>query len=180
MGREIRRVPLDWKHPKHMVQRFVKFEYQMVEEFVPLKQSDWYEETNARWEEQHAKWLDGTHPDKDEYHYMTYEEYAGPRPDPEEYMPTWSEEECKGWCVYDTVSEGMPVTPVFENPEDLIDYLVENGDFWDQERRKEGGRGLINCDPWPREVATRFVMSNGWAPTLAATEDGVRRGQEVT
>lgn len=60
-----------------------------------------------------------------------------------------------GWQVWETVSEGSPITPVFATREDLIDYLVENGDLWDQ-KRHEGG--------WSRENAERFVRT-AWAPS---------------
>ena len=33
----------------------------------------------------------------------------------------------EGWQVWETVSGGSPVTPVFASAEELIDYLVENG-----------------------------------------------------
>lgn len=63
-----------------------------------------------------------------------------------------------GWQVWQTVSEGGPVTPVLPTPEALIDYLVSNGDAWDQ-ARGDGG--------WRRDAAESFVRS-GWAPTLMA------------
>lgn len=34
-----------------------------------------------------------------------------------------------GYCLYETVSEGTPVTPVFENPEEIVEYLVNVGTF---------------------------------------------------
>jgi len=60
-----------------------------------------------------------------------------------------------GWQVWETVSEGSPVTPVLPTREALIDYLVEYGDLWDQ--KCDGG--------WKRENAERFV-SSGFAPSL--------------
>jgi hypothetical protein len=60
------------------------------------------------------------------------------------------------WQVWETVSEGSPVTPAFSTPEELIEYLVANGDSWDQ-KRLDGG--------WERSSAEQFVKS-GWAPSL--------------
>lgn len=60
------------------------------------------------------------------------------------------------WQVWETVSEGSPVTPAFATREELIDYLVANGDAWDQ-KRGDGG--------WSRENAESFV-GDGWAPSL--------------
>lgn len=62
----------------------------------------------------------------------------------------------EGWQVWETVSEGSPITPVFPTREALIDYLVEGGDRWD---RKRGSGG------WSRENAEQFV-SDAWAPSL--------------
>lgn len=52
------------------------------------------------------------------------------------------------WQVWETVSEGSPVTPSFATAEELIDYLVQYGDAWDQQRG-DGG--------WKRENAEAFV-----------------------
>lgn len=59
------------------------------------------------------------------------------------------------WQVWETVSEGSPVTPAFESALELINYLVKNGDQWDQ-NRGEGG--------WTLKNATTFVQ-NAWAPS---------------
>lgn len=61
--------------------------------------------------------------------------------------------------VYETVSEGTPVTPPFATKDELVDYLSTRGDFWDQDR----GDG-----PWKRERAEAFVRS-GFAPSLVVT-----------
>jgi hypothetical protein len=56
----------------------------------------------------------------------------------------------EGWQVWETVSEGSPITPVFGTADALIGYLVTTG-AW-------GKR-------WSRDAAERFVKSDGWAPT---------------
>src|SRR5690606_35934427 len=104
--------------------------------FVPMYKRP-YEESAANWDRNYALWQKNEHPDQlrygDNIEESSFDDYAGLRPDPDDYMPVWPEEECKGWCVYETVSLGTPVTPVFEKPEDLIEYLIEHGDFWDQQ-----------------------------------------------
>jgi hypothetical protein len=62
----------------------------------------------------------------------------------------------EGWQVWETVSEGSAITPVFATREALIDYLVEGGDGWDR-KRGDGG--------WSRENAESFVTA-AWAPSL--------------
>ena len=50
--------------------------------------------------------------------------------------------------MYETVSEGTPVSPVFETKAELVEYLVRHGDYWDQSRG-DGG--------WDRKSAEGFV-----------------------
>lgn len=58
----------------------------------------------------------------------------------------------EGWQVWETVSEGSPITPVFATAEGLIDHLVTVG-AWNKR--------------WSRESAEAFVKGSGWAPTGA-------------
>jgi hypothetical protein len=67
----------------------------------------------------------------------------------------------EGWQVWETVSEGSPVTPVFPTAEALINHLAEHGDARDQNRGNPG---------WGREAATAFV-GVGWAPS-GVSKDG--------
>jgi hypothetical protein len=60
------------------------------------------------------------------------------------------------WQVWETVTEGSPVTPAFATREELIDHLVARGDAWD---RKGGDGG------WSRDSAESFVTAE-WSPTL--------------
>ena len=82
------------------------------------------------------------------------------------------------WQVYETVSEGTPVTPPFETREELVEYLVANGDFWDQKRRTEG-RSSMPCEPWPRKQAESFVFGSGWSPSLVVANGRVMSGVEA-
>lgn len=43
----------------------------------------------------------------------------------------------EGWQVWENVSEGSPVTPVFETSEKLATYLYTVGDVWCQKRPDE-------------------------------------------
>lgn len=62
-----------------------------------------------------------------------YSDYAT-EPTPAQYMPDFGiPEDELGWCLYQTVSEGTPVTPVFATPEELIEHLTIIGQDWDQE-----------------------------------------------
>ncbi len=159
MGREIRKVPPNWDHPKSM-------RSWGREDFTPMYNQT-YADAVREWKNGYAKWEAGERPS---YMQATdeYWDYAGSPPDAEYYRP-WSDDEATWFQVWETVSEGTPVTPPFATREELIDYLATNGDFWDQKR----GDG-----PWPRANAEKFVTS-GWAPslivangTIAAPRDG--------
>lgn len=156
MGREVRRVPVGWKHPtapnpywvQHYRGRPTPKLHPINEAFVPLLDGP-FSEKLEEWRTEKLEWDAGTHKSQED---CPYEEYYGPEPDPADYVPEWDvPAEELGYCLYETVSEGTPVTPVFATPEELIEHLVTAGQDWDQE-------------PMRREAAEALVRS-GWGPT---------------
>lgn len=91
-----------------------------------------------------------------------------PPPDPD-YYRAYKDAAATWWQVYETVSEGSPVTPPFETREELIDYLATHGDFWDQHR----GDG-----PWQRDSAQRFVRGDGWRLSMIADGSGLKLARD--
>ena len=153
MGREIRRVPENWEHPKDSQGHY-----------IPLYDRE-YEPTAREYLNDCIAWGNGTHPDlvkhpeyKKEYPYFWM--YSGGPPNAESYRPRF-ENDATWLQVYETVSEGTPVTPPFSSKQELIDYLVQYGDFWDQ-HRGDGG--------WTRKNAERFVESE-YAPSMVVYAD---------
>ena len=73
-----------------------------------------------------------------------------------------------GWQVWENVSEGAPVTPVFASEDALVDYLVQQGDWLDRQRGRGG---------WSREAA-RTLTSVGCAPTLLQTASGLHEPRD--
>lgn len=148
MGREIRRVPPNWEHPKD--ENFNDGRYQ------PMHETS-FEKRKNEWIAEFLAWENKTHSSYDpEY---TYWEWSGNPPDRTYYVP-YKPEEATWFQVYETVSEGTPVSPPFETEEELIKYLATYGDFWDQKR----GAG-----PWNIESAAQFVKGDGWRPTGVIT-----------
>lgn len=176
MGREIRRVPTNWQHPKET--RYDPFRRVEHEAYTPMYDQP-YIEALTRWVDGWMAWDRGEFPDyaSEECKATPYWDYEGGPPQPEIYRPNWADGEATWYQVYETVSEGTPVTPPFETKQELIDYLVENGDFWDQKRRKEGCSG-IPCAPWPRKQAEAFVNGPGWAPSMVVSDGKVMSGVE--
>jgi len=174
MGRELRKVIPNWEHPK-------KEGYE--DRLQPMFNDSYIDEIN-NWIKNHNLWQKVEHPDQldgsaSEYKYFA--EWEGGPPDVEYYRPDWKDSEMTWYQVYETVSEGTPVTPPFEKQQELIDYLVENGDFWDQSRRKDKHRSpfAMKCDPWSKEAAERFVMGSGWAPSMIMTDGKIQSGVEA-
>jgi len=120
MGREVRKVPKDWKHPENR----------------PLR--DNFNKNLKEWNESHDKWKSGLRmsyveypkliwvPIEEEDKHLTYAEYAGKRPEKNDYMPEWSEKEKTHYQMYETCSEGTPISPVMETPEELAKWLENN------------------------------------------------------
>ena len=152
MGREIRRVPPNWEHPKDERGNY-----------LPMHDKD-FETAASEWIEEFNQWEAGTHEHQRAYpkecaDCQHYWQWAGDPPDEELYRPKF-EVEPTWYQMYETVSEGTPVTPPFETKEELTDYLVDHGTFWDQSRG-EGG--------WSRVAAEQFVK-NEWAPSMVVTQ----------
>lgn len=97
--------------------------------------------------------------DADELHSHLKSAWASERPKAADYMPEWSEEEADGWCLYETVTEGCPVTPVFPSAEELITHLAEIGEDASQE-------------PYRREAAEALVAGGGSIGSFVITSGG--------
>lgn len=160
MGREIRMVPPHWEHPRWKPGEVCSG--RTVGSYRPCYDED-YETAAKEWIANFDLWRNGEH-DKQDATIKYYWEYEN-TPDEETCRPAFEQEST--WLqVYETVSEGTPVTPPFATKQEPIDYLSTMGDFWDQKRR-EG--------PWNRESAEKFVNA-GYFPSMMAegTEAGVK------
>lgn len=167
MGREIRRVPADWEHPK--ISKPDWQTGQMVEDYQPLFDRPF--EIEAReWMDKAIAWDQGLDSDCDKYKptHPFYWQWAGQPPNPAYYRPKWTSEPTH-YQMYETVSEGTPVTPHFATKEELIDYLVANGDNWDQKRTTEGRQKTAG---WSRKNAEDFV-NREYAPSMIITSSGI-------
>lgn len=140
MGREIRRVPPDWEHPIND-----------KGEFMPLCDRS-YDADCAEW---YAKAAEFRERDGAKF----FHEWDGNPPDKQYYRPEWTVDDTFHYQVYETVSEGTPVTPHFSTKEELVLYLAEHGTFWDSR-------------PWPIENARAF-MEHAWMPSMIISKQGV-------
>ena len=79
------------------------------------------------------------------------------RPDPLDYMPDFSDRDpaSLGWCMYETCSEGTPISPVLGSPEELARWLADNG-------ASAFGYSTATYEQWLN------VCRGGWAPSMVA------------
>lgn len=124
MSKELRMVPPNWSHP---------LEYNTNRhciEFIPMN--------NISYEEQKAK--NAQDPDGG---------YLGR---PEEYVP-YKKEECSWYQLFETVTEGCPLTPPFATKEELVTFLSTKKDYW--------GKGPMS------KAAAQKLVDEEWQPTLS-------------
>lgn len=163
MGREIRRVPKDWQHPKRK-----------NGEFIPLFEGRNITTEQQKWDEGAAKWAEGLRNDwnggwkalEDDERGMTFEDWYGGRPIADDYMPEWPEEECTHMMMYETTSEGTPISPAFETPEELARWLADNN-------ASAFGGMTATYDQWLNTCKT------GWAPSAVCDANRMYSGVEA-
>lgn len=154
MGREVRRVPANWQHPKDEHGNYLAL---FDGKDYARRVRDW-DEGAAKWEEGlrddfKGGWraMDGTEEGK------TYLAWAGSRPYSQDYMPQWTEAEATHYMMYEDTSEGTPISPAFATPEELARWLADNGAsaFGDQTASYEG---------WLRVARGGFAVSAVYSP----------------
>lgn len=97
MSREVRKVPANWEHPKDAGGKIIP-----LYPSFPYKQSEIEEGLKDGW-------LEDCPP-----HYGL------------DIMPDWPETERTHWQMYESVTEGTPISPVMESPEALARWLADN------------------------------------------------------
>jgi hypothetical protein len=128
MGREVRRVPEDWKHP--------------VDEsgvYIPLC------------DRKILEYQDLNDPEEDKIQES-------------ELMPDFGES-ATHWQMYEDTTEGTPISPVFDNPEDLATWLYEN-------KASAFGSSTASREHWLQ------MIYRGWAPSMVLDANGIRSGVE--
>jgi len=172
MGREVRMIKPGWKHPTHSD---THYDPSRRGQPIPLLKGD-FATADADWSEGWAKWQEGLRenygpgekwvPIDPEYRALRYTDYSGPRPSPDDYMPTWAPGEATLYVMYENTSEGTPISPPFETPEELARWLVDN------EASAFAGQ-TASYEAWLR------VAHGGYAPSAVMSKDGLQSGVEA-
>ena len=144
MSREVRRVPLDWKHP---VEHNPQWGFQ----------SEMRQRRGAPASRLHAP--DERFQPLQARSALAYYELGEELPNEGNFMPIFEQDERDlGWCFYETVSEGSPVTPVFVTAQELIDHLCIVGQDYDQvPMRRASAEQVVSTGG----TACSMVVSNG-------------------
>lgn len=98
MGREVRRVPADWEHPKDA-----------KGQHIPMYEHFPYNAEEVR-EGLRDGWLKG---EKKPYGLAV--------------MPQWPKAKRTHYQMYEDTTEGTPISPVMASPEELARWLADNG-----------------------------------------------------
>jgi hypothetical protein len=161
MGREVRRVPADWQHPKEYNA------YRHEEAYKPLYGRAWAPEA-AEWDRDRIEWEAGNRPSytSDEAADLPYDQWAGKRPYSGDYMPDWPESERTHLMMYEDTSEGTPISPAFETPEDLARWLANNG-------ASSFGSSKATYEQWLP------ICKGGWAPSMVIAGGRMMSGVEA-
>ncbi len=142
MSRTVRRVPPDWIHPTDPNTGRLR----------PL--FDGYAKHKAEWIAMYES--DG---------YDAAVEWWGGAPAAEDYMPEWPESERTHLMMYETTSEGTPISPAFATAEQLARWLADN-------KASAFGDMTATYDQW---LAT---CGAGSAFSLVVTDQGLKSGVE--
>lgn len=102
-----------WQHPKNDLGRF-----------IPKYDGD-YATAARQWMDDAIAWDQGDDPAKAEHPFFW--EWEGSPPEPDDYMPSWTDEEKTHLMMYETTSEGTPISPAFATPEELARWLADTG-----------------------------------------------------
>ena len=103
--------------------------------YRPMHEGPWSKEA-AAWDEEQRQWDEGLCKDysgkrdwcpKTEDMTGSYEEWSGKRPVHADYMPEWPENEATHLMMYESTSEGTPISPAFATPEELARWLADSG-----------------------------------------------------
>ena len=143
MGREIRMVPESYEHPKYdnggLKALFNGVEYKSDKaEFMGIVSEEGLQEAI---------------------------EYMG-CPDKDSYMSNTNPIENTHFMMFETTSEGTPLSPAFKEPEELARWLADNN-------ASSFGSSTATYEQW------LGMITAGWAPSAVMDSKGLRSGVEA-
>ncbi len=171
MGREVRMVSSTWVHPRYTNDTAPSVD--LIGEYIPLLDG-WDADVASDWDEGFRKWgagLVASDSDHEKWapkgaeHAGRYTEWAGPRPSPDDYMPEWRDEDCTHLMMYETTSEGTPISPAFATAEELARWLADTG-------ASSFGDNTASYKQW------LAMIGYGWSVSLVLDNGAMKSGVE--
>ncbi len=150
MGREVRKVPPDWQHPKGG--RFGDDRYEPLFYGAGGR----YEKKAQAWLDEANKWAAGERPsyagdDAPQF----YQDWDGPPPEADRYMLVGvPDSDCTHFQLYESTSEGTPKSPPFATLEEVAVYAAEHATtFASFKATKEEWLKMLSADFVATEIA---------------------------
>ena len=166
-------VPPDWQHPtewgKPARHQRPKLRHRPLLDGDHAKQAaEWEGEFAARQRGEVRDWATNGWKPKSQsaLECELFEEWHGSRPKAEDYMPAFAEGTATHLMMYETTSEGTPISPAFATPEELARWLADNG-------ASTFGDSTGTYEQW------LSVCRGGWAPSAVMDAKGFRSGVEA-
>ncbi len=188
MGLEIRRVPKGWQHPTKQDasslfghrDRVPSYDPGPGKQWQPMFDQDWASAMRGliwNWISWHARaiiaWPLAIFGLLDTTRYsrlsapVRYRRFDDVLPDPLYYRPRWRKRRRTHRQLFETVSEGTPLSPPMPSADALAEWLSGESDVW------PGTDGMTK-DDW-----LKFMARGGWAPAIVvSSERGVESGVE--
>ena len=180
MGIELIRVPANWEHPtdSDYSRRDSSLAYQPPrhDKWRPITmrlswdgamRAWWWERISRGFQRAVAYWpsvlglIEPPHAVR-----WQFDETA---PTPYEYRPRWRERDRTCFQLYETVSEGTPISPVCASLHELAEWCALHPNVW-------VGTETMDLAAWQR-----FFSRGGWAPSAIVTpEHGFEAGVKAT
>lgn len=159
MGREVRRVPSDWLHPRQTDNH----KYQPLYDESYVKAAKEWKANFLAWEAGYNVAMDRPRGSDDNCEFWDYD---GNPPDRECYRPEWPEDTRTHLQMYETTSEGTPISPVMATPEELAQWLFDNN-------ASSFGSDTASYEAWLR------VAQGNSACSAVVTDAGLVSGVEA-
>ncbi len=158
MGREVRKVPADWEHPKDKIYGEIRY--------IPMFEGG-FEDASKEWAQRFIRMYNGGMTDEEnEWYPEGVMEWANEEmpPDPKHYMPEFEEHTKTHFQMYEDTSEGTPISPVMKTPEELAQWLVDNN------ASTFGHNMTATYEQW------LYICNGGWAPSAVVTNGHLESG----
>ncbi len=167
MGREVRMVPPDYEHPRDKRGWLIP-----LHDGLTMDIKEW-EFKKEKWDKglrlDFSVWPEKTiyipkDPNREDLK-CTWEEWYGEKPSQEDYMLDFPNELRTHYMMFETCSEGTPISPAFATKEELARWPTDNN-------ASASGKDTASYEAW------LAMINEGRCFTGALTEEGLITGPE--